>query len=252
MNTETILDTSDIQLDEQSINPNDLSIAALTREISLQKRPNRLLVKMMNALEGKRQKKGYGWSRAWNKYGLNVFRSHTASMTDDADYVAPVPQFLAELLGPIDEPYHSFITELLDDPACMLFTFYHNSQSENEQYEGLTLSFGRKIPADKTKRDRLDIILEDRRCAGAVDGEVDRVRIYVCPWETYQHKQFHLSETTDFLPNQKEAAQTLYDHATAFYHQWKDDEHRQWSHWSTRYIDYFGPRKFIPQKSRFI
>ena len=251
MNTGAARATTDIQLDEQSIDPAELSMAALKREISLKRRPNGLLVSMMNALEKKRQGKGYGWSRAWNKYGLNVFRSHTADMLEDGEYVAPVQPFLENVLPQLEEPYGAFASDLLSDPKSMVFTFYHNNHSDGEQYEGLTLSFGRKVVADPTKRDRLDIILEDRRVDGAVDGEVDRVRIYVCPWESYADKNFHLEELTDFDPEVKASVQELYEHAVSHYHLWKDDEERQWSHWSTRYIDYFGARDFIPQGSCF-
>ncbi|MFP6584856.1 MAG: hypothetical protein VCD00_20145, partial [Candidatus Hydrogenedentota bacterium] len=99
-----------------------------------------------------------------------------------------------------------------------------------------------------TKRDRVDIVLEDRRVDGAVDGKIDRRRIYVCPWETYEAREFHLTEREDDL----EDAQALYSHLLDYYHQWKSDEDRQWSHWSVRYIDYFGARSFIPQGSSFV
>ena len=47
-----------LELDKQSVDVKELSIAALTRELSLQKRPNWLLIKMMNMLESKRAAKG--------------------------------------------------------------------------------------------------------------------------------------------------------------------------------------------------
>ncbi|MCH7908759.1 MAG: hypothetical protein IIB38_03985 [Candidatus Hydrogenedentes bacterium] len=240
-----------LPLDHDSLPIDELSIPALTREISLQRRPNWLLVKMMNALEQKRQSKGFGWSRAWNKYGATTFRTHITHLEEDQDYLRPIPDFLRALLGDSAGEYQSFIDELLDDPKRMVFTFYHNMEDEGIQSEGLTLSLGRKVSQDKTKRDRLDIILEDRRENGAVDRRVDRVRIYVCPWNTYQDKQFHLTDIRNLDVPQQQAAQTLYEHAIAYYHQWKGDEDRQWSHWSARYIDYFGPRSFIPLGSSF-
>ena len=243
--------TAELPLDQDSISIDELSMPALTREISLQRRPNWLLVKMMNALEQKRQNKGLGWSRAWNKYSANTFRTHITHVDEDQDYLRPIPDFLHTILGDTVPEYQSFIDELLNDPKRMVFTFYHNMDDEGVQSEGMTLSLGRKIPQDRTKRDRLDIVLEDRRENGAVDQRVDRVRIYLCPWSGYQDKQFHLTDLDDLDAAQQRAAQTLYEHAIAYYHQWKGDEARQWSHWSARYIDYFGPRSFIPLGSAF-
>ncbi len=240
-----------LDLDNESIDVEELSIPALAREISLKQKPNWLLVKMMNALEKKRQVKGFGWSRAWNKYGLNVFRTHISNIKEDSDYLDPAQPFLERILTDLPEPYASFIPDLFQDPARMAFTFYHNNDQDGRQFEGLTLSFGRKRPEDKTKRDRLDIILEDERGTGSVDGQVDRLRIYVCPWAAYKDKAFHLAEFAQLEGEQQALAQELYAHCTKYYHQWKSEDDRQWSHWSVRFIDYFGPRSFIPKGSSF-
>jgi hypothetical protein len=244
----TTMTTDKLKLDDESIDPEELSMPVLAREIGLQRRPNWLLVKMMNALEQKRQGKGLGWSRAWNKYGMNTFRSHICDAAKDSDYLAPGDDFLRELVSTLEAPYASFVEELLSDPSRMIFTFYHNAEYDGVQYEGITFSLGRKVPGDMTKRDRVDIVLEDRRVGGAVDGKIDRLRVYVCPWETYESREFHLIEREDDL----DGAQVLYDHLLDFYNQWKADDERQWSHWSVRYIDYFGARSFIPQGSSFV
>ena len=224
---------------------------ALMRELNLQNRPSWLLAKLMNALEKQRQAKGLGWSRAWNKYGLTVFRTHTQRPLEDVDYFQPLQPLLEHFLATAPPAVREFTADLLADPARMAFTFYHNHDAGNgRQYEGLTISIGRKVAADPTKRDRLDIILEDERDGGAVDGLVDRVRIYVCPWATYQHeKTFHLCEGTALAADELRLAQGCYRSCVAKYHLWKGEESRQWSHWSARYIDYFGPRAFIPQGS---
>ena len=239
-----------LQLDEESIDPEMLSMPVLTREIGLQQRPNWLLVKMMNALEQKRQGKGLGWSRAWNKYGMNTFRTHICKPMEDASYVAPAEDFLAQRMDQIDEPYRSFVKDLVSDPDRMVFTFYHNAEYDGVQYEGITFSMGRKRRDDRTKRDRIDIVLEDRRVNGAVDGKIDRVRIYVCPWETYQEKVYQPIEMESDNPSW-DTAQPFYDHLVKYYHGWKGEDDRQWSHWSVRFIDYFGPRSFIPKESSF-
>lgn len=244
------VDTDTLNLDEESIRPEELSMPVLAREISLHQRPNWLLVKMMNALEQKRQAKGLGWSRAWNKYGMNTFRSHICDATQDGDYIQPAKDFMQAWMEVVDPEHREFVAELLNDPLLMVFTFYHNAEYEGEQYEGVTFSLGRKCVDDRTKRDRIDIILEDKRVDGKVDGVVDRLRVYVCPWQTYQEKDFQLIEAEAAHP-QWTSVPPLYDHLVEHYHQWKSDEERQWSHWSVRYIDYFGPRSFIPKESSF-
>jgi hypothetical protein len=249
--SDSINEAATLNLDEHSLEVDELSIPALTHEIGLKKKPNWILVKMMNALEKKRQGKGYGWSRAWNKYGLNVYRTHICNVEKDSDYLAPAQTFLKNFVQDAPENYRQFIEDLFQDPTRMSFTFYHNNDSDERQYEGLTMSFGRKVPEDKTKRDRLDIILEDRRQDGTVDGEVDRIRIYLCPWNTYQDKNFHLIDISDLSPDQQAIAQDLYKHCIDYYHQWKGEQERQWSHWSVRFIEYFGPRSFIPKGSSF-
>jgi len=247
--------TADTQaLDNASIRPEALSLSALMRELTLQHKPSRLLARLMNALEKKRQAKGLGWSRAWNKSGLTVFRTHIQRIAEDEDYFRPALPLLNRFLEAAPSRYRDFVSDLLSDPDRMAFTFYHNNNTEDgRQFEGLTLSIGRRVPEDRAKRDRLDIVVEDERENGRVDRTVDRLRIYVCPWATYsENRKFHLTERTDLNPEELALAQGLYKPCVEKYHQWKSDESRQWSHWSVRYIDYFGPRSFIPQGSSFI
>lgn len=239
-------------LDAASLRPESLSMPALMRELNLQQRPSWLLVKLMNALEQQRQKKGLGWSRAWNKTGLTIFRTHTHHLATDMDYFAPVMPVLDRALARVRPAIRDFAHELLQDPARMAFTFYHNNDPGDRQSEGLTISLGRRVPRDKTKRDRLDVILEDEREEGRVDGLVDRVRVYVCPWRDFgRDRSFHLTEWIRPPAEELRLAQTLYANCVARYHEWKHEPTRQWSHWSARYIDYFGPREFIPQGSSF-
>jgi len=242
-----------LNLDHTSLGCEQLSMPALMRELNLQKKPSWLLVKLMNSLEQKRQAQGLGWSRAWNKYGLTVFRTHIRRSEVDAVLGAPVVSVLEHCLAAAPAHYRTFVTELLNDPNLMSFTFFHNNtMDDGRQYEGLTLSFGRRVNADRSKRDRLDIILEDERKNGRVDGIVDRIRIYVCPWSMYgKTRAFHLCEYADLAAEEVPMAQDLFRCGVESYHRGKADESQQWSHWSVRYIDYFGPRGFIPEGSSF-
>ena len=113
------------------------------------------------------------------------------------------------------------------------------------------MSFGRVVAKDKSKRDRVDLIFEDRRVAGCVDGRVDRFRMIVCPWTSYERGEYE-STTLNAAGHQLPASvQATYEHAVEYYHRWKTEEERLWKHWSIRYIEYFGPRSFIPVGSSF-
>lgn len=244
--------TATLDLDGESLRPEELSMPTLMRELNLQQRPNRVLRMIMNALERKRQARGLGWSRSWNKYGLNVFRTHVSQYTADADYFAPLFPVLDCLLLDAPAEFRTFASDLLNDPAILAFTFYHNSESEGAQYEGLTISLGRKVAQEPSHRDRLDLILEDRRVAGRVDGRLDRLRLHVCPWSEYKQDRRHFQvEVGDFEGCDGNAAQALFESCVRHYHAWKNEPERQWSHWSARYIDYFGPRTFIPVGTSF-
>ena len=241
-----------LTLDPESLHAESLSLPALTREHSLRHRPNWLLRKLLNALEEQREIKGLGWSRAWNKYELNIFRTHLQDPIQDPDYFTPLLPLLDQILPAAPLAYQQFAADLLTDPSLIVFTFYHNHRTPEAQHEGLTLSFGRAIPGDPSKHDRLDVILEDRRIDGRVDGQIDRFRIYVCPWSEYQNNHTHFAlELQDFTMNTFAPAQALYESCVRYYHLWKGEESRQWSHWSARYIDYYGPRSFIPAGTSF-
>lgn len=244
--------TATLELDATSIKPDALSRETLVRELNLQKRPSWILSKCMNALESKRAKKGLGWSRPWNKYGLTVFRTHTHDLEKDSAYLQSIKEAMAPLIASLPTEYVYFANKLWNDENKRAFTFYHNNSDESGEFEGLTFSIGCKDLNDRTKRDRLDIILEDRRSNGKVDGQLDRVRIYVNPWSQYQNKNYELVELQ--TPNAKipQQLQELYNASKDLYDLWKKDEARQWSHWSVKYIDYFGARSFIPKGSSFL
>lgn len=231
------------------IDKSGLSSGTLIREINLRRRPNAILRMLMSALEAQRMAKKTGWSRPWNKYGLNIFRSHIHSAEQDAALLGSVYDLVAGIAG-LPGPYREFIESLRADPARMAFTFYHNHRLGEDRYEGLTLSLGRKASTDKTKRDRLDLILEDQCIDGKVDGRVDRVSLYLNPWDLYSEGAWLTRVWTG--TEAPEGAQALYAACLAKYRDWKDDPARQWQHWSIRYIEYFGPRTFVPLETSFI
>jgi len=236
-----------LDLAEGSIDPNELSMEALKQEINQRARPAKLLRRMMTTLEAKRAAKGLGWSRPWNKYGVSTFRTHIMNFETDGAFIAQVRWLLALRLG--EGHCRQFIDPLLNATGRRAFVFYQMF-SPNDA-EGLTLSFGRAAPNDRRRRDRLDLVFRDAVQDGDVDGVVDTLDIYECPTPVFNNPR-HV-EVHDELnePAFRHAVQVVYGRAVELYDRWKGDQARQWGHWGTRYIEYFGPRTFIPRSTRF-
>lgn len=248
-----IADVAFLSLEEGSIDPTQLSSGTLVHEINQQNRPTWILRLLMNTLEKKRMSKGLGWSRPWNKYGINIFRAHRHRWPDDNGLFELVDMALKMALRDFPEDVRDFSSKLLHDSRKMAFTFYHNHRHEKGDYEGMTISIGRKVQTDQTKRDRLDIILEDFRFLNRVDGKLDRVRIYINPWKENDPDSLTIIDQefgNDFSPPNEFI--DLYQKGIEFYNRNKNEKERQWSHWANRYIDYFGPRNFIPLGSQFL
>lgn len=228
-----------------------LSVGALMREINLRERPGWVLRAMMNALDKKRQALGLGWSRPWNKVGMTIFRANRHVIGQDRELLRGAMEAVREFAP---EPLLSlpFIEDLFADPALMAYTFYHNRESGGAFYEGLTVSFGRQVPDDRSKRDRIDLILEDRRVDGRVDRRVDLARIIVCPWASYGVDRDHQRYEQCTLSTEERACfDAVYREGVAAYRLWKDDDSRRWFHWSSAFIDYFSPRATVPANSAF-
>lgn len=85
-----------------------------------------------------------------------------------------------------------------------------------------------------------------------LDGRIDTIRLYISPWSEYQQGRYPMRDISgaDLLP-ERAASQALYREAVLTYHMWKTQEARQWNHWSTRFMNSFGPRAFIPIGSAF-
>lgn len=242
-----------LELEAGSIPVEELSLPTLMQELHLRQRPARWLRELRTKLAVKRQAGARGWTRPWNQYGLQVFRAHRQDPREDTGYFAPLGSVLAELLPQAPGPYRDFATGLFCDPTLRAFTFYHNHEDETGlQHEGLTLSFGRCVGTDTSKHDRLDLILEDRRRDGRVDGQIDRLRLYISPWAQYRQDQDHYhSEQAGQAVAIFTPARELYEHCVSHYHRWKGDEARQWRHASAPFFDHFKSRTFIPVGTSF-
>jgi hypothetical protein len=183
-----------LELETGSLSASELSMGTLMREINLRNKPSRILQMLMGHLENKRMEKKLGWSRPWNKVGVTTFRTHKIRIQEDTRFLEKIRKTLMPVLVQIGENYLNFAREFLSDPNLMAFVFYHNRQQGLDWYEGVTLSFGRRVPSDRNKRDRIDLILEDKRENGKVDNLPDRIRIIVNPFSNWLKDEVSLSE----------------------------------------------------------
>jgi hypothetical protein len=239
------------QLDPASLDPSALSMGTLMRELNLRRQPSAILRKLMNALESQRIARKLGWSRPWNKEGMTIF--HSLRLRPSETGFALDETLCALLVSLSESPlYRDFVLELMNDPNLMTFVFCHNHRRDGDLHEGLTLSLGRRVANDTSKRDRIDIILEDRKGDSGVDGFVDRVRIYVNPWFDHRYDRMFTSQFTTESRALPQIWQKLYEAGLGIYARLKEAPENQFEHWSIRYIDYFGPRDLIPPGSRFL
>jgi len=199
--------------------------------------PARLLSMLMNSLEGYRQARKIGWSRPWNKYGITTFLALKLRPAEtDRELVAGIVPLIEQVWPALDPQAREFIDELLADPAQLGFLFLHESEHAEGACEGFTLSLGRKH--QKRYRDRLDLVFElplgQLECPESL-----RVALYVDPWRgiTPPLAELHLNG------NAPAELVALFDQLVALAWQWQDDSERRWDHWTSRYIDYFGPRR---------
>ena len=103
----------------------------------------------------------------------------------------------------------------------------------------MTYSFGRRTPKEPRFRDRFDLIVESEIIAGESRG-LSRVRLYVDPFvrPLESHPARVLLAEAQLSP----ACAELFDRASQLHRQWSLRVDKQWHHWTSDYIDYFGPR----------
>ncbi|MBT4770750.1 MAG: hypothetical protein HOO00_09560 [Rhodospirillaceae bacterium] len=224
------------------------SYLAAMRALNKKNRPPAVLRLLMSAFESYRQARKIGWSRPWNKYGVKTFRSYRLDFTQDTDLIALARDILKETEPEMPEAARRYVKDLLDDGPemrgqLMGFIFFHEIDG-TYIHEGATLSFGRKIK--KRYRDRLDFVFEapirDRRA-----GPFERMRIFVDPFQGVKPPLWEAEYSADLLS----AAQAAFQRLRAVYTAWESVEGRSWDHWTSAYIDHFGPRRHYVENSNF-
>ena len=210
------------------------------RVLEARSKPPWLLRAVMNALERYRQARKMGWSRAQNKYGLTVFATYRIDPRKDTEVVAAAfDGALQEFAGELTEADRGFLQELRTDPGLMGFAFVHDLVEDSRGFEGMTFSFGRRVAAEPRYRDRFDIIVERETTRGCPPAG-PRLRAYIDPFrrpiEAFPARVFKHVEGVS------EAPMLLCKRAVEMHASWSLRPERAWSHWTSDYIDYFGPR----------
>jgi hypothetical protein len=205
--------------------------------LNKQSRPPVVLRLLMSAFETYRQARRIGWSRPWNKYGINTFQSFRLAFPADDNLIELARAVLDAECSDLPEDADKFIQDLLSGDDLMGFIFVHEFEEDGKRFEGATLSFGRKT--QRRYRDRLDLIVE-APVEDASIGALSRLRVYVDP---YRGVKPPLWQTSTTVENSTSVA-SLYEELGKLSHAWAGDADKLWDHWTSRYIDYFGPRRW--------
>jgi hypothetical protein len=194
----------------------------------------------MRALERYRSERKMGWSRPQNKVGVTTYRSYVLSFPDDDDLIGDgLACVRAELPG-LEQEQARFIADLVDDPKLMGFVFCQDVVDEGVRYETVTLSLGRVSKLSKRHRDRFDIILDAEVRNGRRVEELTRLRVYVDPYRPPIAK--NPGESAEVSLPRSEEALVLLDALALLDACHRDDAAKLWEHWTSRYVEYFGPR----------
>lgn len=212
--------------------------------LSQAKQPAAILKLIMRGFEAYRAARKMGWSRPWNKYDLVNFQSLRIQPQQDQALIQLALQLIHDEATDIPVAAQSFITELTNDVNLMGFIFCHEYQKDGRRWEGATLSLGRKN--NRRYRDRFDIIVESELINGRTNG-LSRLRIYIDPYAGQPGPPLW---QTDMKPASESATQ-LFERLSEASWTWSAQAERNWDHWTSRYIDYFGSRQFDLQQSYF-
>ncbi len=215
------------------------------RLINDRKKPNAILRLLMNAFEGYRQSKKLGWSRPWNKYNLTNFQSFKVYKEKDQDLIAFANRIVKQECSDISIEALEFADYLMNEcDSLMAFIFLHDYVEEGQKFEGATLSLGCKN--NKRYRDRIDIIVESPVIDGVSQG-FERMRVYIDPYTAVRGPMW----SGISWPEADQVSSQLFDRLSAISSDWQAKKECQWNHWTSDYIDYFGPRKEFIQNSFF-
>ena len=214
--------------------------------LTKQNKPSSVLRFLMRAMESYRSARKMGWSRPWNKYGVVNFQSFRVRPMEDTVLLNLATQILETECKDLPDKARCFVEELLSDKKKLMgFIFIHEvTENKTVKFEGATLSLGRVN--NKRFRDRLDIILESPVHGGASVG-LKRLRIFVDPYNKQRKQplwQYTGSTQTKFSNN-------LFAQLSHYSWEWQNQQDRRWDHWTSKYIDYFGPRQWSLDRTYF-
>ena len=221
--------------------------SSMIKTIGQQIGPPALLRRLMGAAEAYREKRKMGWSRPWNKYGLCTFQSFELAAHDDILLFEKAAAVLAKV---DDVPAESldFVNALVRDRDNLMgFIFLSEYREEGREYETATLSIGRKNPESSRHRDRFDIVL-DAPINNRIAAPLVRMRIYVDPFIPTQKEPAFVTTVDSTLPA---LAVELFDTLAECSTLWANAEDKIWDHWSSKYVEYFGPRTMGVLQSHF-
>ena len=218
---------------------------AVMKTINQRSKPNAVLRLLMNAFESYRQSRKLGWSRPWNKYNVINFQSFRLDKNVDTELLALTDNILCNECPGISKQALQFVDFLLHEcQPLMGFIFVHEFMDEGQLYEGATLSLG--CVNNKRYRDRLDLIVESPVLEGTSQG-FSRLRVYVDPYNGEQDPLWYGCIEQDSSSLSSELFLRLSDISN----QWQLQQEKHWNHWTSDYINYFGPRQHIVQNSFF-
>ncbi len=226
----------------------EAAYVAAARALEHQARPPYVLRLLMRGLEGYRSQRKMGWSRPQNKYGVCTYRSYSLDRTDDAELIFAALRCVRTELSGMPSEQSEFVSELMGDPQLMGFVFCQDLVEGEQRYETVTASFGRVSSVSRRFRDRLDVILDSNVHDGHRVG-LARLRVFVDPFQ--QPIAAHTPWSAVVDGPRAAGTERLLEQLAAFDRRFEANAEKRWDHWTSRYVEYFGPRQHRVEGSMF-